>query len=98
MLCKKIYDDDGSCIFSNIYIAILLSLHSGYKGCPDPGKENLWVQSRLSCSVGWLAAGQAGLARENLWGSENPRTSSGFFVCPSHLLAIEHSTVLCPHP
>ena len=26
MLCKKIYDDDGSCIFSNIYIAILLSL------------------------------------------------------------------------
>ena len=75
MLCKKIYDDDGSCIFSNIYIAILLSL--------QVTKAALTLARKISGSrVGWPLA--AGLARENLWGSENPRTSSGFFLCVHH--------------
>ena len=74
MLCKKIYDDDGSCIFSNIYIAILLSL--------QVTKAALTLARKISGSrVGWPLA--AGLARENLWGSENPRTSYPGFFCVS---------------
>ena len=75
MLCKKIYDDDGSCIFSNIYIAILLSL--------QVTKAALTLARKISGSrVGWPLAQLASHAK--IFGVPRIHAHHPGFLCVHH--------------